>query len=399
MMGASMTSRVEQPDLSPHLRPCIQYEYSMATNGYSRPVSHEEAGALLKDAHVLLVEDNDINQALALDMLHAFGMNADAVGNGAQAVAQVGLQNYDAVLMDCQMPVMDGYEAAMRIRQDPRNADLPILAMTANAMQEEKEKCRAAGMNAHIAKPINMDELFITLAHWIRPAVHTFAASTSDDHLHQLADNRLPQLPGVDTARALKRIGGDAARYRKLLAVFSEGQADTCDRINDAVHSGDHETALLLTHTLKGLAATIGDDTLTAASGALEHALKHHTDAEIEHLVTDVTVPLQRLIQAIAHNQPPATAVAQQEQRAQHTETALDLHACARRLRRLAELLKHGSSLATGEVEPIVAMLEGHDIAPRFQAIANLIGRYDFDPALMLLRDFARELDVDLEVS
>jgi len=349
----------------------------------------EEGGLLLKGAHVLLVEDNDVNQALALDMLHSFSMRVDVVGNGADAVARVAQSNYDAVLMDCQMPGMDGYDATVRIRQDPRNADLPILAMTANVMQEEKEKCRIAGMNAHIAKPINMDDLFTTLAHWIKPAAHNIVAPPSDTR--RPPDIDLPQLTGVDTARTLKRIGGDAARFRKLLTIFSQGQADTCNRIRDALGTGDQQTALLLIHTLRGLSATIGDDSLTAACSALERALRHEGDAEIGQLVAEVTASLQRLIQAIAHMQPSVVKPAQRM-----GATAFDLSTFAQSLRRLADLLRRNSSLATGEVERIAAMLDGRDMAPVFQHIGDLVGRYDFDQALMRLQDIARDLDVDL---
>ena len=124
---------------------------------------------VLKGTHLLLVEDNPINQEVALDILQNAGITVDLANSGAEALERLQHMRYDGVLMDCQMPVMDGYEACRRIRQDARFAKLPILAMTANAMSGDKEKCLAAGMNDHIAKPIDVVQLFRTLAQWIKP--------------------------------------------------------------------------------------------------------------------------------------------------------------------------------------------------------------------------------------
>ena len=124
---------------------------------------------VLKGTHLLLVEDNPINQEVALDILQNAGITVDLANSGAEALERLQHMRYDGVLMDCQMPVMDGYEACRRIRQDARFAKLPILAMTANAMSGDKEKCLAAGMNDHIAKPIDVGHLFRTLAQWVKP--------------------------------------------------------------------------------------------------------------------------------------------------------------------------------------------------------------------------------------
>ena len=123
----------------------------------------------LQGMRLLVVEDNPVNQELALEILQDAGLRVDVANNGLEAVEKVGSAAYDGVLMDCQMPVMDGFEAARKIRQDGRFTGLPILAMTANAMAGDKERCIECGMNDHITKPIDVAHLFLTLAQWIKP--------------------------------------------------------------------------------------------------------------------------------------------------------------------------------------------------------------------------------------
>jgi CheY-like chemotaxis protein len=126
--------------------------------------------ALLRGAQLLLVEDNAINREIAMTMLSRAGIVVSLAGDGQEALEMLGRQRFDGVLMDCQMPVMDGYEATRALRQHPQWRDLPVIAMTADAMVGDREKALAAGMNDHVAKPIHVDEMFATLARWIRPA-------------------------------------------------------------------------------------------------------------------------------------------------------------------------------------------------------------------------------------
>ena len=127
--------------------------------------------ASLAGARVLLVEDNPINQELACDLLTRADIAVDVAVNGREALAALDRERYDAVLMDCQMPVMDGYEATRALRQRPALKNLPVIAMTANAMAGDREKVLAAGMNDHITKPIRVEQLLATLARWVRPTV------------------------------------------------------------------------------------------------------------------------------------------------------------------------------------------------------------------------------------
>ncbi|HPB76452.1 MAG TPA: response regulator, partial [Chromatiaceae bacterium] len=135
-----------------------------------RDAQTQEAAAALAGARVLLVEDNAVNQELARELLARHGIQVEVANDGAEALARLADEAFDGVLMDCQMPVMDGYTATRRLREQPRLRDLPVIAMTANAMAGDREKVLAAGMNDHIPKPINVEQMLKTMARWIKPA-------------------------------------------------------------------------------------------------------------------------------------------------------------------------------------------------------------------------------------
>jgi len=238
------------------------------------PENHQDAAKSLCGAHLLLVEDNAVNRELVLEILDNAGIRADVARNGAEGVEMVGRSDYDGVLMDCQMPVMDGFEATRKIRADGRFDDLPIIAMTANALSGDREICLESGMNDHIAKPINVGHFFLTLSRWIRP-------SSSQEHQDKTADRKkppeegeAPRLAGVSTDEALECVNGNVALYRKILAAFRKDQADAVARIRAAWRSGERKTAILLAHTLKGLAGNVGAFELAKAVKALEAALR-----------------------------------------------------------------------------------------------------------------------------
>ena len=175
--------------------------------------------ALTRGARVLLVEDNEINQEVAIGQLADAEIVVDLAENGAMAVQMVRATDYDLVLMDMQMPVMDGIEATRVIRSDPSFKALPIIAMTANAMAADRDRCLEAGMNDHIAKPIDQDQLFNLLLRWIRRRDVAKTVEDSRDPYSVLNN------AGIDTASGLRRLGGKRERYELLLRKFSARQA------------------------------------------------------------------------------------------------------------------------------------------------------------------------------
>jgi CheY-like chemotaxis protein/nitrogen-specific signal transduction histidine kinase len=237
----------------------------------------------IRGAHVLLVEDNEINQQVAGEILQGAGFRVSLATNGQEAVDAIRANEYDAVLMDVQMPVMDGYTATREIRNlksEIRN--VPIIAMTAHAMAGDAEKSIAAGMSDHITKPIDPEQLFATLRKWIQPVKSRAAleqqgpsaATESPAETVPEAEELPESLPGFDLADGLKRLQGNKKLYRKLLLDLGAKYAGIADGIRQALAAGDYEQAHSLVHNLKGLAGNLAATDLQAAAIELEKGVK-----------------------------------------------------------------------------------------------------------------------------
>jgi len=253
----------------------------------SRGAQREEAlaaqGARLAGTRVLLVEDNPINQELARDILSRAGVVVLVADNGQEAIDRLQREPVDAVLMDCQMPVMDGYAAARELRRHDRWRELPVIAMTANAMAGDREAVLAAGMNDHVAKPIKVEDLFATLARWIR---HPLAAS--------------PPLDTLDRPAALASLNGDERLYRRLLDMFAQRETRFAERFRAARAAGDLDGSMRMAHDLRSVSATLGARTVAEAAGLLEQAcLRGAPTGELEPLLSDVAQRLEPLLEGL----------------------------------------------------------------------------------------------------
>jgi len=242
------------------------------------------ADARLRGARVLLTEDNEINQQIVVELLEGVGVTVHVVNNGREAVDFLFLGPQpplvDVLLMDLQMPEMDGHQATAKIRADPRFTGLPILAMTAHATLEERQRCLAEGMNDHISKPIDPVLLFDTVARYCRHAAEVGVAivppgvgSTADE------PEDLLDIDGLDTRDGLTRVAGNRKLYLKLICQFTEQQGTAASRIAAALKHGDPELAERLAHTLKGVAGNLGAESVQAAAGELERAIRERVDA------------------------------------------------------------------------------------------------------------------------
>jgi PAS domain S-box-containing protein len=218
-------------------------------------------------ARILLAEDDPINQEVALDLLSGAGLVVDLAANGVEAVAKAREGAYDLILMDMQMPEMDGIQATRAIRALPDCAGLPILAMTANAFVEDRNSCLEAGMNDFIVKPVDPGALFLALAAWL-PAVK--AALPALVRPVAPEQSPMPDIPGLDVARGLAALSGQRQLYLDLLDQFARLHGDDAWRIRDAMTAGDRALARRLAHSLKGAAGTLGAVAVEAAARALE---------------------------------------------------------------------------------------------------------------------------------
>jgi len=230
----------------------------------------------LRGARVLLVEDNDINQEVAAGMLRLSGLVVDIAENGQEALDQIRRSDYDIVLMDMQMPVMDGVTATQEIRKLDEYQHVPIVAMTANARQTDRELCLTAGMVDFITKPIEPDDLWRALLRWIpsRGEAEGARAPEASESRSGLVGSAVLQIPGLDVAQGLRRAIGNIPLYLSLLRRFVTGQRSMGDEIQALVQGQDWSSAEMVAHTLKGVAGNIGAHSLQAQAGRLEEALR-----------------------------------------------------------------------------------------------------------------------------
>jgi CheY-like chemotaxis protein/HPt (histidine-containing phosphotransfer) domain-containing protein len=242
----------------------------------------------IQGARVLLVEDNEINQQVAMEILQGAGITITIANNGQEGVEAAKRNQYDAILMDIQMPVMDGYTATKAIRKweggmrNKGKAQIPIIAMTAHAMAGDEDKSLKAGMNSHVAKPIDPDQLFAALQKWIKPSEKRVQVQQSEVSVEQSeADKAVPvedelpeSLSGFDLADGLKRLQGNKKLYRKLLLSFATDYNAAANEIRQALDAKDFDQAHSLVHNLKGLAGNLAATELQAAAVNLEKIVK-----------------------------------------------------------------------------------------------------------------------------
>jgi len=252
----------------------------------------------LSGLRVLLVEDNEINRRLAVSVLETAGIKVDAARNGREAVEAVGDKKYEAVLMDIHMPEIDGYVATRIIRQKPGCAQLPIIAMTADAMGNTQEKCLAVGMNDYIAKPIDTHQLFTVLAHWTRagPAPEKAVAAGRSAPAYAQPVGQVPfRLPGVDVQAGMHRLGGNQALYLELLQDFCNTYGEPENEIRRLIAEDNTGGARQLVHTIKGAAGNLSALSVTYSATELEKALEHPKPDNLPELLGNFSESLRQL--------------------------------------------------------------------------------------------------------
>jgi PAS domain S-box-containing protein len=333
----------------------------------------------LRGASLLLVEDNEINQQVAEELLSQAGIEVTIANHGREGVDVLAARprDFDGVLMDIQMPVMDGYTATREIRKDDRFKDIPVIAMTANAMAGDREKALEAGMNDHVAKPIDVTELFGILERWIQVPDERRGKGLSPKEASATVEEALPEIAGIDTRAGLARCGGNEAVYRKILDKFRETQADAPQRIRTALADGDKTTAQREAHTLKGVAGNIGAEGVQAAAKVVEGLIKE--DGDSAAALSELEQTLRLLIAGLPSSQQP-TATAE-------GVTAVSADELVSLLDRLQALLEQSDAEALDVVEEIASHVTETHLRERIKAIGRLIDDFEFDEALESLEE------------
>lgn len=349
----------------------------------------------LAGARILLVEDNEMNQQVASELLADAGFQVDLAADGAQAVEKVGsaLPSYDLILMDMQMPVMDGLEATRRLRA--QGCTLPIVAMTANAMQSDRERCLEAGMNDHVAKPVEPAQLWAALRRWIqpRPGLGDGGAAGSVGDKSARADPvNAAQIPrpgaiaGLDVRSGLARVMGKTALYRTMLEKFVSGQADAVAQLQTALGQEDWTLAERLAHTIKGGAGNIGAQPVQVAAAALEHACRER-DAQAARTGLARLAPeleaCRTALQTFLANTAPAAA-----QPAAGNVSPQDAARLTQVLQRLAGLLADDDAEAADVLDAERMLLE-RSLGPHFAAVERAMRGFEFETALAGLKQAA----------
>ena len=268
------------------------------------PFKKELKGKL--GAHLLLVEDNEINQAVTVELLNAVGFRTSIAQNGKEAVAMVRETPFDLILMDVQMPVMDGLQATRAIRKIRGMNAVPIIGVTANAFEEDRRKCMDAGMNDHIAKPVKPEVLYSKIISWLPevsgPQVSDLTEDKADEEEspQALFFEMLGGIKGLDIEKGLHALRGDRARYGALLLQFAQSHGEDAGQMEKLMSMDDREGLTLAAHTLKGVAATLGAVTIQEGAEKLEHlAQKDGEKAEIAAKIADLALGLSLLKEAL----------------------------------------------------------------------------------------------------
>ncbi|ELP4436539.1 response regulator, partial [Vibrio vulnificus] len=334
---------------------------------------------------LLLVEDNEVNQEVAIGLLNGTNLNIITADNGKLAIEALEHHPIDLVLMDMQMPVMDGITATKAIRERAEWATLPIVAMTANAMQSDVERCHEAGMNDHVAKPINVHNLYQVLSQYLsasNAASHsssscsTSGSQSSPDRPASADEDDLPTLSGINIKEAIFNTGGNKESYLSILSRFLEMQLEELPMFKEVVEKEDWDMAARMAHTLKGAAANLGVTPLAQLAVKMEKSIDHRSKTVIGELEL-AGVALDKLHAQLSEWQKRHVNVSEQE-----CGEAAELY------KRLVELVEQYDVAAVD----VIKQAKDCDVwtDEQKQLLINAIESFEFEQAKEMLTAFPK---------
>jgi CheY-like chemotaxis protein len=366
-------------------------------HGVKKSAIDKGAVASIRGAKILLVEDNEINQQVATEILSQAGLVVSIAGNGIEAVKAVAANDYDVVLMDIHMPEMDGLEATSRIRalDKPEARELPIIAMTAHALAGDREKSLEAGMNDHVTKPINPQELFGALLRWIKPGERQAPTAMEPAEDEAALEDNLPLagLPGLSIKLGLSRVGGNRKLYKQLLSKFAAGNSRTTATIREDLDRGDDKTAARLAHTIKSVAGNIGAENLSRAAGELERAVKAGETPAVNDLLVDFGRLMEQVLDSIRELEKKWRQTLKPE-----TRPDLDLQAARAVLIDLRNLLETDMAQAMTRAEELKGLTAAAELAPNYKLLRKSLDGFDTEEAATAIEALITQLD-DLKIT
>jgi CheY-like chemotaxis protein/HPt (histidine-containing phosphotransfer) domain-containing protein len=354
-----------------------------ASPSFEPPARQHNAMRRLQGARLLLVEDNALNQELASALLAKAGITVVIANHGREALDTLARDDcFDGILMDCQMPVMDGFSATREIRANPAFANIPVIAMTANAMAGDREKVLAAGMADHIAKPFDLTDMYETIARWITPAYPTAAVQVAGVP----AAPFVFELPGIDTKAGLAITMNNQELYLNLLRTFHTSEANFAGAFRLAQQGEDPSAPARTAHTLKGSAGNIGAKQVQAAAAALEEGCFSSAPAEVIEDLLETTLAALR---------PVTEGLAALERRKTYPLLASGIgkKMVAPLLARLIALLEDNNLEAGDVVQELGACVENTPLAAVVADAAEAVASFDVDLALSILRIMAGKIE------
>ncbi|MGF1753971.1 response regulator [Vibrio makurazakiensis] len=390
--GLSVPSILDKPITSSHLFDAIISLYGLEDGRVSRSEIEQQTQLAnvqqLAGANILLVEDNEINQELATELLEGQQIKVTIAENGQQAIelyqqAVASKQPYDGILMDCQMPIMDGYEATEHIRQKLNDSQVPIIAMTANVMERDKEKALNCGMSDIIAKPIDVGSMFATLASWVSPAqpeALTVSSEEQTDHSSDLdLSVVLSSVDGLDTKLGLMRANENHQLYLKLINRFTDTYS-TNEALTQGLNSAEHQRYL---HTLKGVSGNLGAMDLHQACEQLE---SDPSNESLQATVMQATVTLTSQLQEALDSEALAEQLSSSEQTGSEPNDSSTIQADLDIYNQLVEAVRNDDTDAlsiTLEIEDSAVLGLSH---PEYKQLENALEEFDFEGALEILQ-------------